>query len=71
MIIFIHNICMAFKGFGRRRKVEIVMRDNAAILLERNHTQATEIGTEVVLRAQLESYKICDIIEYSLPFLYG
>ena len=36
MIILIHNICMAFRGFRRCSKVEIVIKDNAAMLLSVN-----------------------------------
>ena len=33
MIILIHNICIALRGLGNLRSVEIVIREIAAILL--------------------------------------
>jgi hypothetical protein len=35
MIILIHNICIAFKGLGSFKNVEIEISDIAAILLKR------------------------------------
>ena len=33
MMILIHKICMAFKGFGYLNNVEIAINDKAAILI--------------------------------------
>ena len=33
MIMLIHKICMAFRGFGKRMIMAIATRDNAAMLL--------------------------------------
>ena len=35
IMIFIHKICIALRGFGNFRNVEMVIRDIAAMLLER------------------------------------
>lgn len=53
MMIFIHKICMAFSGLGNFIKVEMVIKDRAAILLEYNeHNNEKPIQTIQLKRNQ-------------------
>ena len=56
MIILIHNICIAFKGLGSFKNVEIVISDIAAILLNQKTKKLL-----YWLCTQLKIY-VCDIV---------
>ena len=67
-MMLIQSICIALRGVGRRKKVEIVMRDNAAILLFKIIPIQPILAS---LRAQLKSNKIRNIIKDGFALFDG
>ena len=49
MMMLIHNICMAFRGLGSLRNVDIVIKEIAAMLLYMENRKCQLSGIKVCL----------------------